>query len=69
MRHGAGEETLKVIARFVVIYMLTMTSGAADLSSPGFSKRKPVTDHYAAGLSFAKRTTNCRSLLRSTTTS
>ena len=32
MRHGVGEEILKVIARFVVIYMLTMTSAAADLS-------------------------------------
>jgi len=27
-----GEEILKLIARFVVIYMLTMTSAAADLS-------------------------------------
>jgi hypothetical protein len=30
--HGVGEEILKVIARFVVIYILTMTSAAAALS-------------------------------------
>jgi len=33
MRHGVGEEILKVIARFVVIYTLTMTSAAADLEN------------------------------------